>query len=83
MKSKLNRRGFHKRSGAPANEVVYALMVWVWLKVNLVGMFARESLKTYSQASKDALYAALNHEGGTTNDESAKSIASVQRLCAR
>jgi len=25
-------------------------------------MFARESLKTYSQASKDALYAALNHE---------------------
>jgi DDE superfamily endonuclease len=62
MKSKLNRLGFHKRSGAPANEVVYALMVWVWLKVNSVGMFARESLKTYSQASKDALYAALNHE---------------------
>jgi len=25
-------------------------------------MFARESLKTYSQAGKDALYAALNHE---------------------
>jgi SRSO17 transposase len=62
MKSKLNRLGFHKRSGAPANEVVYALMVWVWLKVDSVGMFARESLKTYSQASKDALYAALNQE---------------------
>jgi len=63
MKAKLNRLGFHKRSGAPANEVVYALMVWVWLKVDSVGMFARESLKTYSQASKDALYTAMNHEG--------------------
>jgi len=62
MKAKLNRLGFHKRSGSPANEVVYALMVWVWLKVDSVGMFARESLKTYSQASKDALYAAMNHE---------------------
>lgn len=62
MKARLNRLGFHKRSGAPANEVVYALMVWVWLKVDSVGMFARESLKTFSQASKDALYGALNHE---------------------
>ena len=62
MKARLNRLGFHKRSGAPANEVVYALMVWVWLKVDSVSMFARESLKTFSQASKDALYGALNSE---------------------
>ena len=34
----------------------------VWLKVDSVGMFARESLKSFSLASKDALYAALNQE---------------------
>jgi len=62
MKARVNRLGFHKRSGTPANEVVYALMIWVWLKVDSVGMFARESLKTFSQASKDAFYGALNHE---------------------
>src|SRR3989338_9020493 len=37
-------------------------MIWVWLKVDSVGMFARESLKTFSCAEKDALYAALNRE---------------------
>jgi len=41
MKSKLNRLGFHKRSGAPANEVVYALMVWVWLKVDSVAVIVK------------------------------------------
>jgi len=50
--------GFHKRSGTPANELVYCLTIWVWLKVDSVGMFARESLKTFSCAEKDALYAA-------------------------
>ncbi len=62
MKARLNRLRFHKRSGAPESEVIYALMIWVWLKVDSVGMFARESIKTFTQASKDTLYAALNHE---------------------
>lgn len=52
MNSELNHLGLHKRSGAPANQVVYALMVCVWLKVNSVGKFARESLKTDSHARK-------------------------------
>jgi SRSO17 transposase len=62
MTARLNRLGFCKRSGTPADEVVYALLVWVWLKVDSVGMFARESLKTYARAGKDALYGALNRE---------------------
>jgi len=62
MKARLDRIGFHKRSGTSAHELVYCLMIWVWLKVDSVGMFARESLKTFSCAEKDALYTALNRE---------------------
>lgn len=62
MRSRLNRIGFHKRSGTPANDLVYCLMMWVWLKVDSIGMFARESLRTFTRAEKDALYAALNQE---------------------
>jgi hypothetical protein len=42
--------GFTKRSGAPAADVVYLLMLWVWLKVDSVGMFSRESLQCFSAA---------------------------------
>ena len=35
MKARLNRLGFHKRSGTQAAELVYCLMVWVWLKVDI------------------------------------------------
>lgn len=62
MKNRLNRAGFHKRSGTPAHERVYCLMLWVWLKVDSINLFARESLQTFSNAEKDALYAALNRE---------------------
>lgn len=62
MKARLNRLGFHKRSGTPAHELVYCLMIWVWLKVDSIGMFTRESLQTFSGARADALYAALNQE---------------------
>ena len=62
MKARLNRLGFHKRSGTQAAELVYCLMIWVWLKVDSIGMFARESLRTFSRAERDALYAVLNRE---------------------
>lgn len=62
MKARLNRIGFHKRSGTAAHELVYCLMIWVWLRLDSVGMFARESLRTFTLAEKDALYAALNQE---------------------
>jgi SRSO17 transposase len=62
MKTRLNRAGFRKRSGTPVHELVYCLMLWVWLKVDSIGLFARQSLQTFSSAEKDALYAAMNRE---------------------
>jgi len=62
MKARMNRIGFHKRSGTSAHELVYCLMIWVWLRLDSIGMFARESLRTFTRAEKDALYAALNQE---------------------
>ena len=62
FKSLLNRAGFRKRSGTPASEVVYLLLLWVWLKVNSVAMFSRDSLQSFSAAKKDALYDLLNRE---------------------
>ena len=62
MKTLLNRAGFSKRSGTPMAELVYCLVLWVWLKAGSVGLLARESLQTFSQAEKDALYGVMNRE---------------------
>ena len=62
FKSMLHQSKFYKRSGIPVNEVVYLLMLWVWLKVNSVAMFSRDALLSFSAAKKDALYALLNRE---------------------
>jgi hypothetical protein len=43
MKALLNKAGFSKRSGTPIYELVYVLVLWVWLKKDSIGMFARES----------------------------------------
>lgn len=62
MASLLKRCGFHKRSGVPVNEVMFCLMLWVWLKVGSISMFSRESLGTFSTGGKDVLYEAMNRE---------------------
>ena len=62
IKTLLQRAGFAKRSGVPAYEVVFCLVFWVWLKVDSIAMFARESLRTFSASKKDALYEAMNRE---------------------
>jgi SRSO17 transposase len=62
MQSLLNRAGFKKRSGTPMDQVVFGLVMWVWLKVSSSGLFARESLPTVSGADKDALYTVMNRE---------------------
>jgi hypothetical protein len=38
MKALLNKAGFSKRSGAPIYELVYVLVLWVWLKKDSIGM---------------------------------------------
>ena len=62
LKPLLTRCGFKKRSGTQASELVYLLMLWVWLKVDSVGMFSRDALLSFSSAKKDALYDLLNRE---------------------
>jgi len=62
MKTLLNRARFTKRSGTPIHELVYCLILWVWLKTGSLGLFARESLQTFSRAEKDALYDVMNRE---------------------
>jgi hypothetical protein len=42
MKALLNKAGFSKRSETPIYELVYVLVLWVWLKKDSIGMFARE-----------------------------------------
>jgi hypothetical protein len=44
MKALLNKAGFSKRSGAPIYELVYVLVLWVWLKKDSIGMFARDTI---------------------------------------
>ena len=62
MKALLNKAGFSKRSGTPIYELVYVLVLWVWLKKDSIGMFARESLQHFTTAEKDALYSIMNRE---------------------
>lgn len=58
----LRQAKFSKRSGIPASDVVYLLMLWVWLKVDSVAMFSKDALLSFSAAKKDALYDLLNRE---------------------
>ena len=60
--SMLTSCGFSKRTGVAATDVVFLLMLWVWLKADTISMFARESLLSFSSAKKDVLYDLLNRE---------------------
>ncbi len=62
MNIELNKAGFKKRSGTPIDEIVYVLLLWVWLKKNSIAMFSRESLSYFTIAEKDAFYGILNRE---------------------
>jgi SRSO17 transposase len=60
MKTLLSRAGFNKRSGTPMYEVIYGLMLWIWLKKDSIGMFAREGLQ--GAMGKDVFYGTINRE---------------------
>ncbi len=59
MKTILHRAGFNKRSGFPIGEVIFTLSLWLWLKKDSIGMFARDSLQGMG---KDVLYDTMNRE---------------------
>jgi len=50
----LAHASFKKRSGTPISELAYLLVLWTCLKIDPIGMFARESPKTFPLAQKDA-----------------------------
>jgi len=60
MKTLLSRANFNKRSGTPMHEVIYGLMLWIWLKKDSIGMFAREGLQ--GAMGKDVFYDTINRE---------------------
>ncbi|WP_177198115.1 hypothetical protein [Nitrosomonas communis] len=45
MATLLHRAGLRKRSGVAVTQVVYLLLMWVGLKVGLIGMFSRNPCK--------------------------------------
>jgi len=60
MKTVLSRAGFNKRSGTPMSDVIFGLMLWLWLTKESIGMFARDCLQ--SSMGKDVLYDTMNRE---------------------
>jgi SRSO17 transposase len=60
MQTVLNRAGFNKRSGTSMSDVIFGLMLWLWLTKESIGMFARECLQ--DAMGKDVLYDTMNRE---------------------
>jgi SRSO17 transposase len=60
MKTVLSRAGFNKRSGTPMSDVIFGLMLWLWLTKESIGMFARDCLQ--NSMGKDVLYDTMNRE---------------------
>ncbi|MCK5477391.1 MAG: transposase [Methylococcales bacterium] len=58
----LQRAGFHKRSGVEVAQVVYLLLLWVWLKTESISMFSREAMQSFTDAKKDVMYDYLKRE---------------------
>jgi len=58
----LTKLGFHKRSGLEAPRIVYLLLIWVWVGRESIALFARQSLRSFADAHKDALYDVLARE---------------------
>ena len=53
FKTILRQAKFSKRSGTSVEDVVYLLMLWVWLKVDSVAMFSIDSLLSFSEAPQE------------------------------
>jgi len=62
INSLMNKAGLTKRTGAQASEVLYLLLIWRWLNVSSIGMFAGRALGLFSQAKKDVMYDLLKRE---------------------
>jgi len=62
LTSLIGKSGIAKRTGVDVNEAVYLLLVWRWLTVSSISMFAQKALGLFSQARKDVMYDLLKRE---------------------
>jgi len=46
MKTVLSQAGFNKRSGTPMGDVIFGLMLWLWLKKESIGILRGNACKT-------------------------------------
>jgi len=46
------RSGFKKRSGVPIVDSVFLLVMWKWIDVPSIAVFAKQSLKVFSEAKR-------------------------------
>lgn len=60
--SLLRKAGFRKRSGTGIAEVVFLLLLWRWVDVSSLAVFARKAMGVFSHARKDVLYDTLKRE---------------------
>lgn len=62
INARIKRAGFTKRSGIDITEAVFLLLLWRWINVSSIAMFARKALGTFSRAKKDVMYDLLKRE---------------------
>ena len=62
LKTLIQRAGFKKRTGVPVTDAVFLLVLWKWIDASSIAVFARRSLKTFSETKKDVMYDLLKRE---------------------
>ncbi len=58
----IKQAGFTKHSGLPIGQVIYLLMIWVWVQADSIGMFAKDIMRSFGCKNKDVLYDQLKRE---------------------
>lgn len=79
----IQQAGFKKRTGVPVADAVFLLILWKWIDVSSIAVFARRSLKTFSDAKKDVMYDLLKREDidwRGLNDGVAKTLYQKQNI---
>lgn len=62
LKQLIKNCGFKKRSGLPIEQVLYLLVIWVWLKADSIAMFSKNMMESFGAKNKDVLYDQLKRE---------------------
>ena len=60
--SLIHKAGFRKRRGSDIIEAVFLLLLWRWVNVSSICVFASKAIGVFSHARKDVLYDTLKRE---------------------